>query len=145
MKTTLPILFALASLATARPITITWDALPAGTGVNVYVRPNATQPWVKLGSAQTNEYLGEFPDTQFQVTIASTAPITGTGTNLGVIESAKAPELTVPVAPPTPGGLKMRVSFNIERSNDLGNWETLATISIPQEGAARQFFRAAAN
>lgn len=144
MKTTLPILFALATFATARPITVTWDAQPNVT-FNVYVRPAADQPWVKLGSSPTNQFLGEFPDTQFQVTVAAAAPVTGTGTNLGEIESPKASEITVPVMPATPGGLKMRVSFNIEKSNDLGAWETLATISIPQEGAAKEFFRAATN
>lgn len=143
MKTLVAFLSLSAAVLSAAPLTAQWDANPEPVKkyeVFLDAELHATVDPATPGAS--------FVDTSTQKPTVQIAIDAGPGqvltvravSPLGFVGPFSDP-FTLEAAPGKVGGFRVRLSFTLERSNDLGEWAEAATITIPQPNSLAAFYR----
>ena len=136
----LALLTALTGVSSAREITFAWDPHPTpGAKFAVQIK----QPdgkWADQGTSEITEFKGSFPDTAFEVAVIAYIELPD---NAGRIESERSKVLAIPETLIAPTGVKIRIRFELQSSNNLNEWKEIATITVAQPAEVNQFFRLA--
>lgn len=143
---TLLALLLLAVQLPARDLTFAWDPSEGAEGYTLFIRPVVTNAepaaWTEFGSSTTTTLGGTFPDHAVEIAVSAWRDLPdAAGNPAGRLDSRKSAPLSIPATPGVPAGLRVKITIDLETSENSADWRPIATISFPDSAAPKQFFR----